>query len=260
MPRLRRSADSTTSGRTDPVHVRWRRLGRTSVDHVPQQRPNSVETYRSSPAPSLDSDPATEQQEQPIQVEAPQHIVRYVPKRFEVDCSDFRPENVRVQVIDNRLVVEARQEQINDSGYVCMELAREFNLTDRFDLANITCRLTADGQLHIEVPCAITRPNEAIESSETETLVPDSSEASVELERITDAGQSEQLNLNPTETDTVSEPAEEQSSINVATETESESISETTHNLESATESQRIVEEEPQPQSCTESSVQSGAN
>ena len=81
-------------------------------------------------------------------------VVEYVPRHLEVDCSEFRPENVQVKVIENCLVVEAHQEEQSDSGFVRMELVRQFELGDRFDLSNIKCLYTTQGRLRIEVPCA----------------------------------------------------------------------------------------------------------
>lgn len=105
-------------------------------------------------------------------------VIQYVPRHFEVDCSEFRPENVLVRVIDNQLVVQAQQEQQTESGFVRMELRRQFELGDRFDLSNIKCLYTSQGRLCIEVPCA-TAPEPAVRQipvvTETAPVQPESS-------------------------------------------------------------------------------------
>lgn len=87
--------------------------------------------------------------------------------RVNLDVSNFRPEELTVKTVGNRLIVHGRHEQKQDErGYVERQFKRTYLLPDDVDPDKVTSSLTASGLLSIEAPKKM-----AIEST-PEILVP----------------------------------------------------------------------------------------
>ncbi|VDM53411.1 unnamed protein product [Angiostrongylus costaricensis] len=78
-----------------------------------------------------------------------------------VDVSEFKPENLKVNIDGHRLTIEAKEELKEENGYSMRSFTRRFLLPEDVDLNAIHSSLTDNGQLSVEVP----RLNKPLESS-----------------------------------------------------------------------------------------------
>nr|CAR63578.1 putative Heat Shock Protein [Angiostrongylus cantonensis] len=98
----------------------------------------------------------------------PQPVDRYASEivndesRFtvSVDVSEFKPENLKVNVHGHRLTIEGKEELKEGNGFSMRSFTRRFVLPENVDLNAIRTFLTDNGQLSVEVP----RLNKPLES------------------------------------------------------------------------------------------------
>jgi HSP20 family molecular chaperone IbpA len=70
-----------------------------------------------------------------------------------LDVSHFTPEEVRVKIADDMLVIEASHEEKRDEhGYVTRSLKRRYPLPKDIDAQNFVSELTRDGMLTVKAP------------------------------------------------------------------------------------------------------------
>ncbi|KAE9416645.1 hypothetical protein Angca_006783, partial [Angiostrongylus cantonensis] len=77
-----------------------------------------------------------------------------------VDVSEFKPENLKVNVDGHRLTIEGKEELKEGNGFSMRSFTRRFVLPENVDLNAIRTFLTDNGQLSVEVP----RLNKPLES------------------------------------------------------------------------------------------------
>lgn len=68
------------------------------------------------------------------------------------DCSEFKPEEISVKTMDNRLCVHAKHEEVSPGKKIYREFTREYTLPDKVDPLRLTSTLTKDGVLQVESP------------------------------------------------------------------------------------------------------------
>lgn len=68
------------------------------------------------------------------------------------DCSQFKPEEISVKTMDNRLCVHAKHTEESPGRKVYREFTREYTLPEKVDPLRLTSTLTSDGVLQIESP------------------------------------------------------------------------------------------------------------
>lgn len=80
------------------------------------------------------------------------------------DCKDFKPEEITVKTIDNRLMVQAKHVEESPGRKVYREFSRQYVLPEKIDPLTLNSSLAADGVLSIEgpAPAAIEAPRERI--------------------------------------------------------------------------------------------------
>ncbi|KAK7449150.1 hypothetical protein BaRGS_00040039 [Batillaria attramentaria] len=79
------------------------------------------------------------------------------------DCKEFKPEEITVKTVDNRLMVEAKHTEESPGRKVYREFSRQYVLPDKIDPLTLNSTLAADGVLSIEgpAPAAIEAPRSA---------------------------------------------------------------------------------------------------
>jgi len=80
------------------------------------------------------------------------------------DCKDFKPEEISVKTVDNRLMVQAKHEEVSPGRRVYREFSRQYVLPEKIDPLTLNSSLTADGVLSIEgpAPAALEAPKERL--------------------------------------------------------------------------------------------------
>uniref|UniRef100_A0A0B7AGA3 SHSP domain-containing protein n=1 Tax=Arion vulgaris TaxID=1028688 RepID=A0A0B7AGA3_9EUPU len=80
------------------------------------------------------------------------------------DCKEFKPEEITVKTIDNRLIVQAKHVEESPGRKVYKEFSRQYALPHKIDPLTLNSTLAADGVLSIEAPApaAIDAPRERI--------------------------------------------------------------------------------------------------
>ncbi|KAK7098412.1 alpha-crystallin A chain-like [Littorina saxatilis] len=80
------------------------------------------------------------------------------------DCKEFKPEEISVKTVDNRLMVQAKHTEESPGRKVYREFSRQYVLPEKIDPMTLNSSLTADGVLSIEgpAPAAIEAPRERI--------------------------------------------------------------------------------------------------
>nr|AXN72713.1 heat shock protein 20.4 [Physella acuta] len=80
------------------------------------------------------------------------------------DCKDFKPEEITVKTIDNKLMVQAKHTEESPGRKVYREFSRQYVLPQKIDPLSLNSTLAADGVLSIEAPApaAIEAPRERI--------------------------------------------------------------------------------------------------
>ncbi|XP_076472066.1 alpha-crystallin A chain-like [Babylonia areolata] len=80
------------------------------------------------------------------------------------DCKDFKPEEITVKTVDNRLMVQAKHTEESPGRKVYREFSRQYVLPDKIDPVTLNSILAADGVLSIEgpAPASVEAPRERI--------------------------------------------------------------------------------------------------
>ncbi|XP_076450595.1 alpha-crystallin A chain-like [Babylonia areolata] len=68
------------------------------------------------------------------------------------DCKDFKPEEIVVKTMDNRLMVQAKHLEESPGRRVYREFSRQYVLPDKIDPETLNSTMSADGVLSIEGP------------------------------------------------------------------------------------------------------------
>lgn len=78
------------------------------------------------------------------------------------DCSQFKPEEISVKTMDNRLCVHAKHTEESPGRKVYREFTREYTLPKGVDPLRLTSTLTTDGVLQIDspAPASVEAPRE----------------------------------------------------------------------------------------------------
>lgn len=93
---------------------------------------------------------------QPIKLDIEQPFVtdpegnRKLSLRF--DCSAFKPDEITVKTMENRVNVHAKHVQEDKGRKVYKEFTREYTLPENVDPKKLKCNLSADGVLQLEAP------------------------------------------------------------------------------------------------------------
>lgn len=102
-----------------------------------------------------------------------------------MDVQQFTPEEVKVKIVDNNLIIEGKHEEKQDEhGFISRQFQRRYLLPECHDVQKIESKLSSDGVLTISVPkrptvegnekiIPITRtgqPHEAIKESDNSKL------------------------------------------------------------------------------------------
>lgn len=69
-----------------------------------------------------------------------------------LDVADFKPEDLKIKLEDDNLVIEANNEQSSENHYKKSHFKRWFKLPDGCDSDSIRSKLTSDGQLLVDLP------------------------------------------------------------------------------------------------------------
>ncbi|KAK7110781.1 alpha-crystallin B chain-like [Littorina saxatilis] len=73
--------------------------------------------------------------------------------RVNLDCRDFKPEEIEIKTKDNRLVIHAKHEEKQDEhGYIMREFTRNYVLPKDVDPEAVKSSLNDDGVLTLEAP------------------------------------------------------------------------------------------------------------
>ena len=86
--------------------------------------------------------------------------------QFNMRC--FKPEELTVKTVDNKLQVYAKHEEETDHGVIFQEYRREFQLPEGMDLEQMESKLSPDGILTVEGPL----PAPAVEEAPKEHTIP----------------------------------------------------------------------------------------
>jgi len=85
--------------------------------------------------------------------------------KFEVklDVKNFGPEDIKVKVIKNNLIVEGKHDERREqNGFVSRQFTRRYELPKDINLDGMTSSLSSDGKLMIEAPLKQLVQNEEI--------------------------------------------------------------------------------------------------
>ena len=70
-----------------------------------------------------------------------------------LDVQQFKPEELKVKVIDEFLIVEAKHEERTDHhGFVSRQFTRRYKLPQDIDAQALVSKLSSDGVLSLEAP------------------------------------------------------------------------------------------------------------
>lgn len=83
-----------------------------------------------------------------------------------LDVKDYKPEDIKINLVDNHLVIEARNESSGENSYHKSEFKRWFKLPENCKLEEIKSNLTKDNKLLISLPS--TKP--AIEQTKVRSI------------------------------------------------------------------------------------------
>lgn len=80
------------------------------------------------------------------------------------DCKQFKPEEITVKTVDNRLMVQAKHTEESPGRKVYREFSRQYILPEKIDPLTLNSSLAADGVLTIEgpAPASVEAPRERI--------------------------------------------------------------------------------------------------
>ena len=70
-----------------------------------------------------------------------------------LDVQQFSPEEIKVKIVGNSIIVEAEHEEKQDEhGFISRRFVRRYVLPSSHDLMNVTSTLSSDGILTITAP------------------------------------------------------------------------------------------------------------
>lgn len=92
-----------------------------------------------------------------------------------LDVSDFKPEELKIKLVDNNLVVEAESEHSGKDSYRKSHFKRWFKLPDECKVDEIRSKLTEDNKLLIDLPT-----NRPIEQSKARSIPIEREKPSIE--------------------------------------------------------------------------------
>jgi crystallin alpha B len=70
-----------------------------------------------------------------------------------LDVQQFKPEELKVRVVDDYLVVEAKHEERSDEhGFISRQFTRRYKLPEDVDPLALVSKLSSDGVLSLEAP------------------------------------------------------------------------------------------------------------
>jgi len=77
--------------------------------------------------------------------------------KISLDVQEFKPEEVKVKVVDNFVVVEGKHEERKDEhGFVSRQFVRKYRLPTNVKLEAVSSSLSSDGILQITAPKKVT--------------------------------------------------------------------------------------------------------
>ncbi|KAL4229909.1 Hsp20/alpha crystallin [Mactra antiquata] len=71
---------------------------------------------------------------------------------IKVDCSQFKPEEIKVKTMDGILTIQAKRVEEGSNGKLYREFVRHFTLPENVDPMTMKSKITTDGHLHVEAP------------------------------------------------------------------------------------------------------------
>jgi len=88
-----------------------------------------------------------------------------------IDVTDYKPEDIKVSAVNNRLSISAKHEVRTATSMSYKEFSRTFDLPSNVEAKSLKCTITNDGVLLIDAPIQSPEYNNAIEfNRKTETL------------------------------------------------------------------------------------------
>lgn len=96
-----------------------------------------------------------------------------------LDVSDFKPEDLKIKLVDDNLVIEGNSETSGKDSYRQTQFKRWFKLPEDCKLEEITSKLTSDKRLVIDLPS-----NKPLEQQQTRSIP-------IEMEKNNHADQSQ---------------------------------------------------------------------
>ncbi|XP_045162851.1 alpha-crystallin A chain-like [Mercenaria mercenaria] len=108
----------------------------------------------------MDAEPHTLDVQQPFITDPSGN--RKLSLRF--DCSAFKPEEITVKTLDNKLNVHAKHVEEGPGRKIHQEFTREYTLPENVDPKKLKSHLSSDGVLEIEAPApkAVEAPKEVL--------------------------------------------------------------------------------------------------
>ncbi|KAK9510783.1 hypothetical protein O3M35_005495 [Rhynocoris fuscipes] len=73
--------------------------------------------------------------------------------KINLDVQQFKPEELKVKVVDDYIVVEGKHEERSDQhGFISRQFTRRYKLPDNVDKGKLVSNLSSDGVLSLQAP------------------------------------------------------------------------------------------------------------
>lgn len=85
--------------------------------------------------------------------------------KINLDVQQFKPNELKVKVVDNCVVIEGKHEERSDEhGFVSRQFTRRYKLPDDVDKQALTSNLSSDGVLQLQAPRLASLPSTSEQS------------------------------------------------------------------------------------------------
>ncbi|XP_014248856.1 alpha-crystallin B chain-like [Cimex lectularius] len=78
--------------------------------------------------------------------------------KLELDVSRFRPEELKVTVDNDLIIIDGSHEERSTHGYVSRQFTRMFKVPNGVDVRSLVSNLTSDGVLSLKAPIKVVEP------------------------------------------------------------------------------------------------------
>uniref|UniRef100_A0A171B2D1 Alpha-crystallin a chain-like protein n=1 Tax=Triatoma infestans TaxID=30076 RepID=A0A171B2D1_TRIIF len=93
--------------------------------------------------------------------------------RVNLDVQQFKPEELKVKVVDDFLVVEGKHDERSDQhGFISRQFTRRYKIPENVDKTALVSNLSSDGVLTLKAPKITSPEKEAREIPITQTNAP----------------------------------------------------------------------------------------